>query len=122
MLVYSGAGGSYNDSVTVWDIDRFTAYAINVEGFGLPYTEDRSCDPLALSPDNRYLVIGSAAIRVWDLQNLPAVFEDRLPLYRHEGPVSRIGCLYFIDNTTIETISSDGIQRWNLHTGELIDQ
>jgi WD40 repeat protein len=74
-------------------------------------------DLIALSPDGRYLVIGLAAISIWDLSALPADLADRQPIYRHEGPISLIGSIHFIDNDTVETTSADGVQRWNIITG-----
>lgn len=75
-------------------------------------------DQIALSPSGRYLVIGMRALRVWDLQTLPADFEARQPVYRHEGPASIIGALSFVDEDTVRTRSADGVQHWNILTGE----
>ena len=110
------------DYLTVWDINSYQSYPVHVDGFvPLSRCRDRSTTSVDLSPDNRYLAIGFRAIRVWDLQNLEPAYEDRFPIYRHEGPFANIGCLQFIDNATIETRSADGVQLWNLHTGELIE-
>jgi hypothetical protein len=76
---------------------------------------------IALSPDGHYLVIGILALRVWDLWNLPEVFEQRLPIHRHEGPIQTIQSVTFIDNTTLETVSNDGVQHWNLQSGLQIE-
>ena len=119
-MIYSGAGGSYNDAVTVWNIHTLTPYDINVEGYGNPYSRNPACPTLAISPDNRHLVIASTTIRVWDLWNLPEIFEDRLPIYRHEATFHRIGCIRFLDNDIVETISADGTYYWNIHTGEIV--
>ncbi|MEO1439007.1 MAG: hypothetical protein AAFV33_01310, partial [Chloroflexota bacterium] len=73
-----------------------------------------------LSLDNRYLAAGYDAIRVWDLQNLPAAEAERLPIYRHGGPQALINELRFADNGVIETVSADGVQQWDLHTGVYI--
>jgi len=100
------------DTITVWNIDRYIPFAVNAKTF-VPLAFD-------LSPDNRYLALGFRAIRVWDLKNLASVYEDRLPIYRHEGPFANIAGLRFVDETTIETRSAEGIQLWDLHTGELI--
>jgi WD40 repeat protein len=75
---------------------------------------------IALSPDGRYLVVGWYALRVWDLNNLPANFDDRQPIYRHEGPIKVITAVRFIDSQTIETTSGEGVQRWNILTGEAV--
>lgn len=100
--------------LTVWDVGQHRAYPIPANYLG-------SYAAVALSPDNRYLAVGGLAIRVWDLQNLEPAYEDRFPIYRHEGPFANIGCLQFVDNTIIETRSADGVQLWDLHTGELIE-
>jgi hypothetical protein len=57
---------------------------------------------------------------VWDLNNLPANFDDRQPIYRHEGPIKVITAVRFIDSQTIETTSGEGVQRWNILTGEAV--
>lgn len=101
--------------LTVWDINQYQAYPVYIDDFVSRHGS------IALSPDNRYLAIGFRAIRVWDLQNLEPAYEDRFPIYRHEGPFANIGFLQFVDNTTIETRSADGVQLWDLHTGELIE-
>lgn len=76
---------------------------------------------ITLSPDGRYLVIGIQALRVWDLWNLPDTFEQRLPIYRHEGPVTAIQSVTFLDNTTLETVSEDGVQRWEVESGTQVE-
>jgi hypothetical protein len=64
--------------------------------------------------------LGYDALRVWDIQHLPANFEDRLPIYRHGGPEALIQSVRFADWGIIETTSADGVQRWDLHTGVYI--
>jgi WD40 repeat protein len=76
--------------------------------------------PVALSPDNRYLVVGYDALRVWDLTSLAPAFEERLTIYRHGGPESLITNLRFVDHGVVETTSNDGVQWWDLHTGEFV--
>jgi hypothetical protein len=121
VIVYV-TGGTVN-SLTVWNIDQYIPFAINVDEF-VPSSRRSSTGECSrrfdLSPDNRYLVVGFRALRIWDLQNLEPAYEDRLPIYRHEGPIARLGCLEFVDNTTIKTSTADGVQYWDLHTGELI--
>lgn len=100
--------------VTVYDRDtRTVVTSVNAER----YTGDRN--NIALSPDARYLVVGFDALRVWDLTAQPEDFTARLPQHRHAGPVGTVVSLAFVDETTIETVSTDGVQRWNVHTGEL---
>jgi hypothetical protein len=73
-----------------------------------------------LSDNGRYLVIGLRYIRVWDLQNLPADFNDHRPIYRYEGPSEYIREIHFLDNHTVETVTREGVQQWDLTTGEEI--
>lgn len=106
--------------LTVWDINQHRAYPVYVANF--------LGGDIALSPNNRYLAVGYLAIRVWDLHNLESAYEDRLPIYRHEGPLPNhysylgdINELRFINNSIIETRVLREIQLWDLHTGELIE-
>jgi WD40 repeat protein len=81
-----------------------------------------AADPeqIALSPDGRYLVVGKEVLRVWDLANLPEKFEDRLPVYRYDGPERIIHALHFVSNEVVETTTLDGTQQWNILTGEQV--
>ena len=102
------------DAITVWNIDQYIAYAVNAGGF--------VTSAFALSPDNRYLAVGYRAIRVWDLKNLAPDYDDqRQPIYRYEGPLTNVTGLSFVDDTTIQTRSPEGIHLWDLHTGELLE-
>lgn len=122
VVVYSIAEpGSVRDAaITIYDIDSQASVAVNVEGFAAPEIPLANYHPVALSADNRYLAVGYDAIRVWDIQNLPEKFEDRLPIYRHAGPKALIQSLRFSDWGVIETNSKEGIQHWDLHTGAFI--
>jgi hypothetical protein len=101
--------------VTIWDRDSLTHTQINVDHYAAS-----SRNQIALSQDNRYLVIGDDALRVWDIQHLPERVEDRIPIYRHGGPKARIWSVRFSDWGVIETTSEEGVQHWDLHTGEYI--
>ncbi|MEL6149878.1 MAG: hypothetical protein AAFR56_09660 [Chloroflexota bacterium] len=107
-------------SVRVYNLQTGEAQAVNVEGFAARLNADPNRHAVALSLDNRYLAAGYDAIRVWDLQNLPAAEAERLPIYRHGGPQALINELRFADNGVIETVSADGVQQWDLHTGVYI--
>lgn len=75
---------------------------------------------VSFSPDGRYLAIGMQwGMRVWDLQNLPANVEDRLPIYRIESPV-RLGNWRFISNTVLELGSGENAVHFDLTTGQFI--
>jgi len=115
LLVYTFRGEP--GCVTVYDRDTGTVVA-QVNGGG-PTARDE--EQFALSPDGRYLVVGLRALRVWDLQNLPESFEERLPLYRHEGPIAVIQSLHFVSGDIVETTSQEGLQRWNILTGEQVN-
>ena len=119
VIVYSyyffypdGAG-----SITVYTIDTGEAQVVNAEGYAAQPIAITDNQPVALSPDNRYLVAGYDAIRVWDLTLLPVDRAARLPIYRHGGPNALIHSLRFVASDVIETVSDNGIQKWNLHTG-----
>jgi hypothetical protein len=73
-----------------------------------------------LTTDNRYLVLGYTALRVWDLHSLPPAYEDRLPTYRHGGPAAVVRCLRVISERVVETITIDGASRWNVETGQRV--
>lgn len=98
--------------LTIWHLDTGESLEINLAGFSA------NAQQVAISPDNRYLVLANRSLlRVWDIQNLPENFEDRQAVYTHGGPEGLISRVYFVDGETIETISEDGTQRWNIHTG-----
>lgn len=122
VIVYSynheypdGAG-----SISVYTIDTSEAVVVNAEGYAAPIIAITDAHPVALSPDNRYLIAGYHAVRVWDLTTLPEAEIARLPIYRHGGPAALIRSLTFDTSDVIETISDDGIQHWNLHTGVFV--
>ncbi len=121
VIVYSVSEPGYIEGgITVYDIDTATPTYVNAEGFGAPNIPLADYHPIALSADNRYLIAGYDAIRVWDLQNLPENNEDRLPIYRHGGPRASIWSITFSDWGVIETTSEEGVQHWDLHTGVFI--
>jgi WD40 repeat protein len=104
------------DAYVVGDLDNLSSIRVNGESRTSPYESLH----MALSADNRYLVAGLDALRVWDIQNLPEKVEDRLPIYRHGGPKALIWSVRFADSGVIETTSEEGTQKWDLHTGEYI--
>lgn len=114
LLVYTFRGEPA--CVTVYDRDTGTIVAQVNDERRTARDEER----FALSPDGRYLVIGIRALRVWDLHNLQEQFIDRLPLYRHEGPIAVIQSLHFVSGDVVETTSQEGIQQWNILTGEQV--
>ena len=75
---------------------------------------------VALSPDNRYVVMGYTALRVWDLNTLPEAVEDRLPIQRINPGGNRITALKFLDSTTAEVTTRSGVSHWNVVTGTQI--
>jgi hypothetical protein len=121
VVVYSIADSGFNKAaITLFDTDNQGRISVNVEGFSAPEIPLASYHPVALSADNRYLVVGHEALRVWDVQNLPENVADRLPIYRHGGPKALIQSVRFADWGVIETTSAEGVQHWDLHTGEFI--
>jgi WD40 repeat protein len=114
LIVYTFRGEP--TCVTVYNRDSGTVVAqVNSEERTAPDAEQ-----IALSPDGRYLVIGKQVLRVWDLANLPEQFEDRLPIYRYDGPERIIHALHFVSNEVVEATTLDGIQQWNILTGEQV--
>jgi WD40 repeat protein len=122
IVVYgiSQPGAPADGGITVYDIETAAPVYVNAEGFGAPNIPLADYHPVALSADNRYLIAGYNAIRVWDIQNLPASVDDRLPIYRHAGPEALIWSADFSDWGVIETTSEEGTQHWDLHTGAFI--
>ena len=108
--------------ITIYNIDGSNPIYLNTDNFGAPYIPLTDYHPIALSPDNRYLIAAYNAIRVWDLHNLPENINDRLPIYRHGGPEARIWSARFINQEIIETTSEESTQWWILHTGEFVPQ
>lgn len=114
LLVYTFRGEPA--CVTVYDRDASAVVAqVNDDS-----RTARDEEQFALSPDGRYLVVGIRALRVWDLHNLPTTFEERVPLYRHEGPIAIIQSLHFVSGDVVETTSSEGVQQWNVVTGQQV--
>jgi WD40 repeat protein len=111
LLVYTFRGDP--TCVTVYNRDTGTVVA---QVIGERRTAP-DAEQIALSPDGRYLVIGKQVLRVWDLANLPEKFEDRLPIYRYDGPERIIHALHFVSNEVVETATLDGVTQWNILTG-----
>jgi hypothetical protein len=106
-----------------WMTPMMTVYDI-ASGIGVQVNPERNADgKVALSPDNRYLIMSYSAIRVWDLNNLAADVADRLPIYRLPQPVSLNSRVYFSDNTTLIAESNDGVTRfvYTMTTGERLE-
>lgn len=124
IVVYTIAENGSSDAaaVTVWDLHTMTGTPVYAGDIAGAYITSGDRHPVALSPDNRYLVVGYDALRVWDLTELPEVYEERLPIYRHGGPDSMVTNVRFVDFGVIETTSNDGLQQWELHTGVYIPQ
>lgn len=112
LIAYPYGAGSM---VSVWDLNNATETDIFVDGRTAANPDLPT--QIALSPNHRYLVVGYDALRVWDLQNLPENVDDRDPIYRHGGPDAPISSVRFVDDSTIETTSADGVQRWDVTTG-----
>lgn len=117
LLVFTDAGrGGSPACVTVYNRDTNQSWQINAGEM-----TGGTRDAIALSPDGRYLLLGSRALRVWDLANLPADFAAREPIYRHEGPLYVIDSLRFVAPTVVETHSDDGVQQWDILTGQQVN-
>lgn len=99
-------------AMTVYDIASGIGTQVQVE--------QNAAGHVVLSPDNRYLVMGYTALRVWDMQNLPENVEARLPTLRIGTGGDRIRGLQFVDNTTIRVTTIEGDSLWNVVTGEQV--
>ena len=104
--------GYESAATTVYDIASGTPTQVNVERNGAGI--------VALSSDNRYLVMGYTALRVWDLSNLPANVEDRLPIRRIGIGGERIVGLHFVSGTMVEVTTQLGTDTWDILTGAFI--
>ena len=105
---------SGTSSLAAWNLDTLESSQV--------YTSAPNSDRArAISPDGRYLVIAYQMIRVWDLHNLAEDFQERDPIHRHHGPAARVRSVRFIDNIIIETESAEGVQRWNVETGQQVE-
>lgn len=93
---------------TVWNRDTQQQVRIEHAFMGLYPTQ------VAISPDNRYLVVGFTALNVWDLQNL-----TEEPLHAYDGPFpAQIVQVRFLQAACVETTAMSGsIQRWDIHSG-----
>jgi hypothetical protein len=98
-------------NVSVYDIASGVGVAVNVEQNG--------AGRVALSPDNRYLVMVYSAVRVWDLAQLPENVKDRLPVRHFGGPKAFISAIRFVDTTVLEITTDSGkTSKWDVRTGE----
>lgn len=106
---------SSHSHLSVWNLNDNSQIELNINLYAARPNQ------IAFSQDNRYLVLGSRSVlRVWDIRKLSSNLEDRAPIYIHGGPEGAIGSVRFVDWGVIETISDDGIQHWDLHTGTYV--
>lgn len=110
LVVYGG------ESVGVWNIDTLQSAFVDVDPYGSvsPTVDD-------VSPDWRYLVLARGMVRVWDLTALPEEFRDRDPIYNWQGPDELVRGIRFIDNVTVELLTSRLVGKtyhMNVETGE----
>ena len=79
---------------------------------------DLGCHPpLCIRRDD--LVIGGNNLRVWDLQNLPAKLSDRKPVV-YAGSDAKITAVQFVNNSIVQTSSSEGSAQWDVATGNVV--
>lgn len=98
--------------MAIWNLDTLDYQFIDIRS-GTGYLGDHN----TISPDGRYLVIARNNLRAWDL-SLGSGLETT---YNHPGPFARVRSVRFVDNVTIETTSSEGVQRWNVVTGAQVE-
>jgi hypothetical protein len=113
VIVYTvRSTGLRSAGVTVWQRGTHENVQIDADTDGVmsPYF-------ISLSLDGRYLAIAHDTLRVWDLQNLSADFEQRDSINRYgiAQPIS----IHFLDNTTVQIDGRDGVvDTINIATGE----
>lgn len=117
LIVYSvAARGDYpsdGNPATIWDRSSGQLLAqVNMEAAAVPTNRGSSALLIDLSPDRRYVAIGFRTLRVWDLWNLPANFEERTRTYQYLIDDYGVNALHFVDNTTVEVLLDDGFTRW----------
>jgi hypothetical protein len=103
VIVYTVRSTSLRSAgVTIWQRGTNENVQVDADTDGVvsPYF-------ISLSPDGRYLAIARNTLRIWDLQNLSADFEQRDPIHR-VGIVSPLS-IHFVDNTTIQVNGRDGM-------------
>jgi hypothetical protein len=89
-----------DESLAVWNIDT-------LEKTFLPVETGRD-GGANISPDGRYLIVARAAVRVWDLWNLPEDFEARTPIAMYGVGGSYVASVRFADNVTLEVVTGSG--------------
>ncbi len=76
---------------------------------------------IALSPDGSLIATARGVIRIWrEWTERPPAGTSRRPLYQFTGPSTLITSIRFVDDHTVETVSADGVQRWDITTGTLV--
>lgn len=70
----------------------------------------------AISPDGRYIVLGRAAIKVWDTAQFTENVWTNLPIHQWDLP-ARAQAVRFIDNVTLEIQTASGLLYLNVETG-----
>lgn len=100
--------------LAAYDLDTFESHQFHIGSVRL-----RLFDRVAISPDGRYLVMTRTKIRVWQEASEPSNDWGH-PVFEFDGPVANVMSIRFVDNVTVETVSDDGVQRWNVETGALV--
>ncbi len=77
---------------------------------------------IAISPDMSMIAGGNELIRVWRewLPGMSVNDYEGTPDYEFAGPGATVSEIRFIDNYTLETVSADGVQRWDIESGTLL--
>ena len=110
--------GSESSSVWVWNLDTLDYDAVRLGSYWEnAYERDR----IALSPDQRYLVMGYSTVRVWDLTGED--FQRPGAYYRVPGVnySNRIIAVTFQDETRLRVTLRDGrTHMMGVRTGEFL--
>lgn len=97
----------HGSSLSLWNVDTLAHYPLRTSGSAASHLR------LAVSPDERYVVAGYKRLRVWDLQNLNENGTSAMG-WEIDG---RIRSVRFIDNVTVELITTAGTAHLNVETG-----
>ncbi len=125
---YSTCLMSFSDDLNwifIYGRNEFAVWNINTLEHAYLPIESANGRGALISPDGRYLVISRSAVRVWDLWNLANDYEAREPIATYGVGNRAVISTRFIDNTTLEVITSSdtgtSTSHYDVATGGLVN-
>jgi len=107
----------YFGEIGVHDLDSGASHQFYI-GSSATHLGER----IAISSDGSLLAIAQGYIRIWrEWLEVPLYGTSRRPIYEFDGPASAVTSIRFIDDGTVETVSAEGVQQWNITTGRLVE-